>query len=228
MKIRVLAFATAASAVGSSELDIELPDGSDLGTLRDHLIRTHSALEPIWSRLALAIDGQLVDARAALHDGAEVALLPPVSGGCPRRARITDEPIDIVAILGEAVPSGCGAAVLFVGTVRNHHAHREVLQITYEAYRPMAEAALETIAGELERRSEGLSVRIVHRLGTLSVGESSVLIATAAPHRASAYEASRLALERLKREVPIWKREWYADGGVAWREEEPLGSAADH
>jgi molybdopterin synthase catalytic subunit len=224
VKIHVLAFASAGTAVGASEIDIDLPDGSSLEILRHELSGTYPALVPIWDRLAVAIDGELVGPDTPLHEGAEVALLPPVSGGRPSRAQLTDDPIDIPRLVGEAIPPDCGAAVLFVGTVRDHHRHREVTRITYDAYRPMAETALERIASELETATEGLRVHIVHRLGTLMVGESSVVITTAAAHRAAAYEASRTALERLKREVPIWKREWYSDGEVAWREDEPLGS----
>lgn len=223
MKIQVLAFASAASALGSSQIEIEVPEGSGLDRLREVLTGDHPDLEPIWNRLAVAVDGELVGSDALLHDGAEVALLPPVSGGCPLRSRIEHAPIDIATLAREATSPGCGATVLFVGTVRNHHRDREVVRLTYEAYEPMAEAALERIARDLEATTEGLQVRIVHRLGDLAVGESSVVITAAAPHRAAAYEASREALERLKREAPIWKREWYADGEAAWREEEPLG-----
>lgn len=222
MKIRVLAFASAATAVGTSEIELDLPAGDDLESLRRTLSRTYPELVPIWDRLAVAIDGELARPDASLHEGAEVALLPPVSGGRPARALIAEDPIDIAGLVRETIPPDCGASVLFVGTVRNHHRDREVVRLTYEAYRPMAEAALERIARELESATEGLRVHIVHRLGTLAVGESSVVITTAAAHRAAAYEASRAALERLKREAPIWKREWYSDGEAAWREEEPL------
>jgi len=222
VKIRVLAFASAATAVGTSEIELDLLTGDDLESLRRTLSRTYPDLVPIWDRLAVAIDGELARPDALLHEGAEVALLPPVSGGRPARALIAEDPIDIAGLVRETIPPDCGASVLFVGTVRNHHRDREVVRLTYEAYRPMAEAALERIARELESATEGLRVHIVHRLGTLAVGESSVVITTAAAHRAAAYEASRAALERLKREAPIWKREWYSDGEAAWREEEPL------
>jgi len=222
VKIKVLAFASAASALGGSRIEIEVPEGAGLDRLRELLTGKYPDLEPIWDRLALAIDGELVGSDALLHDGAEVALLPPVSGGRSTRSRIEHEPIDIATLARQTTSPGCGATVLFVGTVRNRHRDREVVRLTYEAYEPMAEAALERIARDLEAATEGLQVRIVHRLGELAVGESSVVITAAAPHRAAAYEASREALERLKREVPIWKREWYADGDAAWREEEPL------
>ena len=222
MKIRVLAFASAATAVGASEIELDLPADDGLESLKRTLSRNYPDLVPIWDRLAVAIDGELVGPDAKLHEGAEVALLPPVSGGRPARALIAEDPIDIAGLVSETIPADCGASVLFVGTVRNHHQDREVVRLTYEAYKPMAEAALERIARELESATEGLRVHIVHRLGTLAVGESSVVITAAAAHRAAAYEASRAALERLKREAPIWKREWYSDGEAAWREEEPL------
>jgi molybdopterin synthase catalytic subunit len=97
-----------------------------------------------------------------------------------------------------------------------------VARLTYAAYRPMAERTLGRIVADLEAAHEDLRAAIVHRLGEVAVGEASVVIAVASPHRDAAWAASRQALERLKREVPIWKREHYADGGAAWREEEPL------
>ena len=111
---------------------------------------------------------------------------------------------------------------------RERRGHRVDAKLTYSAYRPMAAQALERIAVRARARAtEGLRVAIVHRLGEVPVGEASVAIAIAAPHRAAAYEASRPALERLKSEVPIWKREHYADGSAAWREEEPLAGTRE-
>ena len=115
-----------------------------------------------------------------------------------------------------------GASVLFLGTVRDRHDGREVAGIDYSAYEPMAERALARIAAELEAATPGLRVEIVHRLGALTVGEASVAIAASSPRRDVAREAVRVALERVKSEVPIWKRERYVDGGAVWREEEPL------
>ena len=120
-----------------------------------------------------------------------------------------------------AAPSR-GAVVVFQGTVRDQHAGRAVARLTYSAYRPMALAGLRRIAADLEASSPGLKAAIVHRLGEVPVGEASVVIAVASPHRAAAYEASRAALERLKTEIPIWKREHYSEGPAVWREEEPL------
>ncbi|MEO8502816.1 MAG: molybdenum cofactor biosynthesis protein MoaE [Acidobacteriota bacterium] len=134
---------------------------------------------------------------------------------------LTEAPIDTAALLAKVQSPGAGAVVLFLGNVRDSHAGRAVRGIHYSGYRSMAERSLLEIERALARE-HGALVRIVHRLGDIAVGESSVAIATAAPHRAAAYAANRSALERLKSEVPVWKRELYADGGEAWREEESL------
>lgn len=137
-------------------------------------------------------------------------------------ARLTDTVIDSSALVAAVASPRRGAVVLFLGTARDHHQGRAVTLLGYDAYRPMAEARLERIVTELSDPAAEVAVEIVHRLGEVPAGEASVAIAAASPHRAAAYEASRLALERLKKEVPIWKREHYADGAAAWREEEPL------
>ncbi len=224
MRVRVLAFASAADALGARAVEIELPAGSRASDLGELLASEHPALGELWPRLALAIDGSLAGPEAAIPDGAEVALLPPVSGGGRPRARLVDGPIEIARVAEEVAGGGRGALVLFVGRVRDSTGGRPVTGLTYDAYRPMAEAALERIAADLEGGAAGLEVAIVHRLGEVGVGEASVAIAVASPHRGAAYEASRTALERLKTEVPIWKCERFADGEARWREAEPLRS----
>lgn len=231
MKIRLLAFATAGDAVGEAELEISLPDGSSIHDLRQELNHRYPELGDLWPRLAVALDGELVSQEAVLYDGAEVALLPPVSGGSGEaspgpdstpRVALVDGPIDGAGLQRTVSGPRDGAVVVFVGTVRNHHRGRAVHKITYSAYRSMAVAKLRDITQELSAGRDELKIGIHHRLGEIAVGEASVVIAVAAPHRAAAYEVNRRALERLKAEVPIWKQEHYADGQVAWREEEPL------
>lgn len=225
MRIRLLAFATAAEAVGGDEQELELPDGSDVTALRRILATRHPSLLPLLPRLAVAVAGEVARDDTKLAEGVEVALLPPVSGGSGPLARLTDGPLDIGAVAAAVSGPDRGAVVLFLGMVRDRHAGRQVTRLTYSAYRPMAERRLATLATELEEL-HGARVAVVHRLGTLEPGEASVVIAAAAPHRAAAYAASRECLERLKREVPVWKREHYADGGACWREEEPLRPTA--
>ena len=222
MKITLLAFATASQALGCRELDLELPDQSRLEDLQQILIERYPKLIPLWPRLAIAINGEIAKPDSPLPPDAEVALLPPVSGGSSPRAELVDGPIDLEAIAAEVYATSCGAVVTFVGTVRDHHNNRSVSKIYYDAYRPMALSALQSIAATLTQESSELRAGIVHRLGEVPAGEASVVITIASPHRDAAYAASREALERIKREVPIWKEEHYTDGSKMWREEEPL------
>jgi|SRR5579864_6364253 len=242
MRVRLLAFASASDALGAGELELELPEPARVADLRTWLDARYPALTPLWPRLAVAVNGSIARADDALSEGAEVALLPPVSGGSGSgsgsgkatagtaarpRVELVDAPIDPQDVIARVASPACGAVLLFLGTVRDHSRRRDeaaaaVLKLTYTAYRPMACQVLERIAADLERATDGLRVAIVHRLGEIPVGEPSVAIATAAPHRAAAYDASRQALERLKSEVPIWKLEHYSDGNAAWREEESL------
>jgi molybdopterin synthase catalytic subunit len=231
MRIRLLAFASAADAVGAAETELELPDGADVARLRAELEARHPEVAALWGRIAVAVDGEIAGPETPLSEGVEVALLPPVSGGSggavadpPSRLRValTDGPIRVEdAVAAVAAPSR-GAVLLFLGSVRDTHRGRSVERLTYSAYRSMAAERLARIVREIETAGDDLALAIVHRLGEVAAGEPSVAIAAASPHRAAAYEASREALERLKREVPIWKREHYADGEAAWREEEPL------
>ena len=210
--------------MGCGEMDYEIETGTTVASLATRLQADYPELQSIWPRLAVAVDGELADTDTLLQEGSEVALLPPVSGGVDDpRADIVDQAIDMQSLIEAVGDPACGAVLLFIGNVRDQHEHREVDSIVYDAYRSMALSQLEAIAADLEDASGNLRVRIVHRLGEIPVGEASVAIAVASPHRAAAYETSRAVLERLKREVPIWKQEHYSDGGIRWREEEPLG-----
>lgn len=225
MKARVIAFATASDVLGRQPLALELPESSRVADLGRELCTRYPALEKIWPRLAVAVDGELAAGDRELLDGCEVALLPPVSGGSglARPPVLTEAPIDVAAVAAAVADPACGAVLLFLGTVRDHHRGRRVERLTYSAYRSMAEKTLERIIAELE--AGPVRVAIAHRLGEVPVGEASVVIAVASAHREAAYEASRKALERLKREVPIWKREHYAGGEAVWREEESLAAS---
>jgi molybdopterin synthase catalytic subunit len=232
VKIALLAFASAGDILGAGETALELPPRTTLGQLKAQLEERHPELRGLWSRIAVAVNGDLRPDDTALADGDEVAILPPVSGGSgaatPDRARgndvLTDQPLEADEVARRVADPSCGAVVVFEGTVRDSHRGRAVERITYSAYRAMAQSRLREIASRLEQRYPGSRVAIVHRLGELRVGEPSVVIAVASPHREAAYAANREALERLKTEVPIWKREHYADGEERWREEEPLSA----
>ena len=133
-----------------------------------------------------------------------------------RRCSVTEAPIDAPALLAETIGPEDGAGLLFVGVVRNHNDGREVGHLDYDAYVAMAEHTLEAIVAEALDQWETGQIRVVHRVGRLEIGEASVAIAVAAPHREAAYAASRYIIEELKRRAPIWKREGYTAGDSEW------------
>jgi len=132
------------------------------------------------------------------------------------RTAIVERAIDLAALLSEVSTASCGAVVLFVGTVREFNDGRAVTGLEYTSYRPMAERELADVVREACDRVPGVAIAAEHRVGTLGLGECSLAIATAHAHRAAAYEASRWVIEEVKRRVPVWKRELYADGTREW------------
>ena len=146
-----------------------------------------------------------------LADGDEVAFLPPVSGGAGLAA-LTDRQIEVSSLEQSVATDTDGALVTFVGRARNRSEDgRDVIELEYEAFAPMAESVLAEIAAEATERWQA-SVAVVHRTGLVPIGEAAVAIVTAAPHRAEAYEANRFVIEAIKERLPIWKRERFADG----------------
>jgi molybdopterin synthase catalytic subunit len=138
-------------------------------------------------------------------------------------AELARAPIDVAGLLAAAARPDCGAVALFLGTTRDHHQGRRVLRLEYEAYERMALAALETVEREAVARFAVAACRIVHRLGEVPPAEASVAVAVTAAHRAPAFDACRWAMDEVKRAVPIWKKETYADGGADWVEGTRLG-----
>ncbi len=193
---------------------------------------------PLLRGIAVSVNAEFASRSQVLHDGDEVGLLPPVSGGSsssagphsatePIRVGITAltlQPIDAPAIVAHAKHGEDGAVVVFDGIVRNHTRGRQTLYLDYEAYEEMAARQLEEMAAEARSRFGVRHVSIVHRLGRLQVGESSVLIVVASAHRAQAFEACRWLIDTLKRTVPIWKKETFVDGAV-WAAGEPFPAA---
>jgi len=176
--------------------------------------KRHPKLAPLLKAVRWAVNFDFVDLSQVLEDGDEVGLLPPVAGGA-QRTRVCEEPLDVSRMQRAVEGPGMGAAVLFIGTVRNNAQGKEVEHLHYEAYEPMAQQQLERIADELCQHHEGLEMAIEHRTGTLEVGEVAIIIAAASPHRDAAFTACREALERIKVDVPIWKKET-SPGGDAW------------
>jgi molybdopterin synthase catalytic subunit len=175
----------------------------------------------VWPALALgdepagllyAVNRTYVERTQELRDGDEVAVIPPVSGG---DFRISEEPLDIAAVVAEAESDDAGAVATFVGTVRRRSRDRDVLHLEYEAFEEMAEPMLRALADELTARHGLCRVAIHHRIGRVEIGEPSVVIAVSAPHRAAALDACREAIETLKQTIPLWKKEIY-EGGEKW------------
>ncbi len=212
MPLHVLYFAAAREAAGTA--------GETLGTvpatvadLRAALAAAHPALARVLPRCRIAVDQDFADDAAPLRDGAEVAVVPPVAGGAPLY-QVVDRPLALTEVVEAVAGPGLGGIVTFTGTVRDHTRSRKVLRLEYEAYQAMAERKLAEI-GEAVGSAHGARVAIVHRVGVLAPGEAAVVIACAAAHRAEAFRACEACIDRLKREVPSWKREIYADGS-AW------------
>ena len=173
---------------------------------------------------AVAVNHEYAHPAHVLVDGDEVAILPPVSGGAEAPVAIVHEPIATDAILAEIKAGGDGAVCVFDGIVRNNSRGRETLHLDYEAYEEMALRQMQGLRNEAITRFGVREVAIVHRLGRLVVGETSVLIAVASAHRGAAFDACRWVIDTLKKTVPIWKHEQFVDGAV-WSDGEPFPDA---
>jgi len=162
--------------------------------------------------LLYAVNREYAERELELHDGDEVALIPPVSGGA---FRVTDEPLSLDAAVAEVADERAGAVATFTGTVRRQSRGRGVTRLEYEAYAEMAEDVMAKLAADLLERYELCAIAIHHRVGTLGIGEASIVIAVSAPHRQDALAACKDAIDRLKETVPLWKKEVY-EGGEEW------------
>jgi molybdopterin synthase catalytic subunit len=226
MEIRVLFFGVLKDLVGRADEVLSLPQGSVLGDVLEHYESRVPRLKALSSSLALSINQEYAGPTVLLKAGDEVALLPPVSGGVSRAA-IVRERIDTQAVLAEVTRPEDGAAVVFEGVVRNNTRGRQTMYLEYEAYEAMALQELERLCEKSLAEFRVREVRIVHRLGRLDIGETSVLIIVASAHRGAAFEACRSLIDTLKRTVPIWKKEFFSDGAV-WAEGEPFPPEITH
>jgi molybdopterin synthase catalytic subunit len=235
MRVRVLFFGSLKDVVGKTDEEVELPQGSCARDVLAHYQSQFPQLSASLPSLAIAVNQQYSRPDTKLGAGDEVALLPPVSGGSPstssetplgRRqyATITRDSIDTQRVLTELKASQDGAAVIFEGIVRDNTRGRKTLYLDYEAYEEMALQQLEALAGQALQQFRIRDVAIVHRLGRLEIGETSVLIVVASAHRGAAFDACRFLIDTLKRTVPIWKKEHFEDG-VVWADGEPFPEA---
>jgi len=226
MRVHILPFGILKDWLGRSTL--ELPDGATVGALLDRLAMQREGIPAgTWSSIAVSVNHEYAGAGQVLREGDEVGLLPPVSGGADEaggesgRTALVREAIDAVPLLAAAKHGSDGAVVAFDGIVRDNTRGRKTLHLDYEAYEEMALKQMRELAAQARERFGVRHVTIVHRLGRLLVGETSVLIVVASAHRSHAYEASRWLIDTLKKTVPIWKKETFVDG-VVWADGEPF------
>jgi molybdopterin synthase catalytic subunit/molybdopterin converting factor small subunit len=200
-------------------VDVELPDGGTVETAWKAMVERHPELAQYRPYTLFAVGHDYVEGDHRLHPDDELCFFPPVSGGSPPSSadiyRVVDTPLSPDAIAAEVDEPGAGGIVIFSGVVRNQTDGRPVKFLEYEAHAVMAEAKLREIGHAIRARWAGVRrVAILHRVGRLEIGESSVLIAVSAAHRGDAFEACRYAIDTLKRTVPVWKKEHFEDGEV--------------
>jgi molybdopterin synthase catalytic subunit len=233
MRVKVLCFGVLKDWLGAAPAAVELAEGASVATLLDELRAQKPAAA--WQGVAVSVNAEYATAAQVLREGDEVGLLPPVSGGTARAGNVLDESsgpdnviialtrerIDADTLVRAAKGGADGAVVVFDGIVRDNTRGRRTLYLDYEAYEEMAMKQMGALAAEARTRFGVRQVTMIHRLGRLEVGETSVLIVVATAHRAQAYEASRWLIDTLKKTVPIWKKETFVDGTV-WAAGEPF------
>jgi molybdopterin synthase catalytic subunit len=232
IRVRVLFFGGARDAVGSDEIDFTLTSPSDAASARAQLTTSYPSLLRFGNSLLFAVNQEYATPDRVIQDGDELAVFPPVSGGAGSADvpsahtigrdffELTSNPIDVGSTARRVVLPECGATVTLDGYAREWTKGRRTLYLVYEAYEPMALSELKRLGQLVHEKFEIAYIGIVHRTGRLEIGETSVVISVGAPHRRAAFEACEWAIRELKRTVPIWKKEVFADGEV-WVESEP-------
>jgi molybdopterin synthase catalytic subunit/molybdopterin converting factor small subunit len=207
VRVTVRLFAGLRERAGFGSRELELGEGARVADVWGAL-----ELGDQPAGLLYAVNKAYAAADAALGEGDEVALIPPVSGGA---FRLTADALSLDAAIAEVRRDEAGAVATFTGTVRNRSRGRDVVSLEYEAYEGMAEQTMAELAADIERRYDLCEIAIHHRVGRVEIGEASVVIAVSAPHRADALAACKDAIDTLKQTVPLWKKEVY-EGGEEW------------
>ncbi|MDD9940938.1 MAG: molybdenum cofactor biosynthesis protein MoaE [Myxococcales bacterium] len=223
MEITVRYFAAARELCSCNEERIQLNGVSrTVDDLLGDLCERHPPLSPYRGRMRLAINAEFAQATDTVRDGDEVSVMPPVAGGSPQlpeghaHADIRDKPLSLdEAVLAVSHP-GAGGIAVFLGVVRDHAEGKSVSRLDYEAHAQMAATELRRVLVEICQERADTRLAAQHRVGRLAVGDTAVIVAASAPHRADAFVACRLAIDRIKERVPIWKKEWDVDGTPHW------------
>ena len=230
VKVRVLFFGAARDAVGCEQIDFDLAPQSTATKAFQELLLAYPALQHFGKSLLFALNQEYAEGNREVHDGDELAVFPPVSGGSEIAAgvpasttkdffELTTQSIDVGSVARRVVLPQCGATVTLDGYAREWTKGRRTLYLVYEAYAPMALNEMEKLGEQAHEKFDIAHIGIVHRTGRLEIGETSVVIAVSAPHRRAAFEACEWAIRELKRIVPIWKKEVFENGEI-WVEGE--------
>ena len=217
MKVRVLFFGAARDVVDANELELSLDAPATIGSAFETLAARFSELERFGRSLLFAVNQEYATRDTRLNENDELAVFPPVSGGAHDFFELTTEAIDVGAVARRVVLPECGATVTLDGYAREWTKGKRTLYLIYEAYDAMAVGEMQRLGAEAHKQFDIAHIGIVHRTGRIEIGETSVVIAVSAPHRRAAFQACEWAIKELKRTVPIWKKEVYADG-EAWVE----------
>ncbi|MCY0876576.1 MAG: molybdenum cofactor biosynthesis protein MoaE [Firmicutes bacterium] len=227
MRITVRFFAGAAEAAGLRETQVELPAKGDMSlrSLLDYLGEQFPSLQSVLSRAWCARNEEYVTVETILSDGDVIAVIPPVSGGSGKKQDSNDWLEDVAIVRSPLLPAlmhervtdaRAGAVVVFAGTVREFTRGRQTLRLQYEAYEEMATRKLSDVIVQTRDQWPIVQMAIWHRTGTLALSDISVLIGVSTAHRHDAFEAAEYAIKTLKQIVPIWKKEFFADGSEEW------------
>jgi molybdopterin synthase catalytic subunit len=215
MQVKVLLFASLKDIVGSRQLQLDVPSGTTVGDLLSRLETAYPRIKDYRPVVLTAINEEYVETGARVEEGDEVAIFPPVSGGDSRDLyRISHEPIDAQKVARQLLRGEAGAVCVFEGVVRNNSKGKRTLHLVYEAYEGMALKKLEEIGQFVRQAWEIDAIAILHRLGHLKIGETSVAVIVTSAHRRAAFDACHYAIDKLKKVVPIWKKEFFEDGEV--------------